>query len=192
MNRFWVLFGLVAAIVLANVGSAYAQAEGASLRRRFAAEAFAGIDVVGDRTGFATGVAGTWFFGSEQTDRAVQFGFRPEVAFTNVERSGIAGSSHEYFFSANLEMDIVNLNALGEVSEQVVPYLYLGGGFNYLTSNVGGGQSDQSAGLFQVGVGAKVYPLLNLYIAPQYTFMQNLGATVASHHRITGNVGISF
>ncbi|MCB0220730.1 MAG: outer membrane beta-barrel protein [Chrysiogenetes bacterium] len=190
MNRFWVLVSLVAAIVIAGVAPAHAQAEGASLRKRLSGEAFVGLDRLAGKSNLSLGVAGTWFFATEQTDRAVQFGFRPEVGFTRIENFN--GSAHEYFFTANLEMDIVSLHALGEVSDALVPYLYVGGGFDYLTSDVGNVQSDQSGGLFQVGVGAKIYPLLNLYIAPQYTYIQALGATEASHHRLTAAVGVSF
>ena len=190
MNRFWVLLSLVAAIVIAGVAPAHAQAEGATLRKRLSGEAFVGFDRVGSNTGLSFGVAGTWYFATEQTDRAVQFGFRTEVGFTRIEN--YSGSVHEYFFTANLEMDIVSLHALGEVSDTLVPYIYVGGGFEYLTSDVGINASDQSGGLFQVGVGAKIYPLLNLYVAPQYTFLQGLGATEASHHRVTANVGVSF
>lgn len=193
MNRFWILLSLVVAMLIAEVVPAHAQAEGASLRRRLSGEAFGGVNIVNGDTGLVLGVSGTWFFGSEQTDRAVQFGFRPEVSFSRVGApTGSTGSAHEYIFTANLEMDIVNLNAIGEVSDSVVPYLYVGGGFGYVTSDVGGISSDQSGGVFQVGVGAKVYPLLNLYVAPQYTFVQTLGAIEASQHRITGNVGVSF
>ena len=194
MNRFWVLLSLVAAILFVEVAPAHAQSEGASLRRRFSGEAFGGLEWTNGDTGMVLGVSGTWFFGTDQTDRAVQFGFRPEVSFTRGK--GFGGDYHEYIFTANLEMDIVSLNAIGEVSDGVVPYIYLGGGLSYLTSDIGGPLTnntlDNSGGIFQVGVGAKVYPLLNLYVAPQYTFVQTLGATEASHHRITGNVGVSF
>jgi len=118
----------------------------------------------------------------------VAFGVRPEIAWQRF--SAFGGSSNDIVFTMNGQAEFPNWRGVMAIPKEVVPYGFLGGGIIYNKSNIGKDTSG-SGGVFDVGVGVKLYTLVNVYVAPTFTYMRGFGEMKGDYYRLTGQVGIS-
>ncbi len=119
----------------------------------------------------------------------VAFGVRPELAWQRF--SAFGGSSNDILFTVNGTAEFPNWRGVMAIPKEVVPYGFLGGGLLYNKSNIGTGTTSGNGGVFDVGVGVKLYTLVNVYIAPTFTYMRGFGEVKGDYYRLTANVGIS-
>jgi len=119
----------------------------------------------------------------------VAFGVRPEIAWQRY--SAFGGSSNDFIFTANAQAEFPNWRGVMAIPKEVVPYAFLGGGVLWNKSNIGTGTTSGFGGVLEVGTGVKLFTLVNVYIAPTFTYQRGFGEIEGNYYRLAGNVGLS-
>lgn len=147
--------------------------------------------------GFTLGGSGVILFRTSNRDAQyeiepapfVAFGVRPEFAWQRF--SAFGGNANDYLFTLNGQAEFPNWRGVMAIPKEIVPFGFLGGGLMFNRSNIGTGSTSGNGGVFNVGVGVKMYALVNVYLAPTYTYMRGFGEVKGDYHRLTVGLGIS-
>lgn len=160
-------------------------------------DVFAGYVNADGKGGFTLGASGAFLLRLANRDPQyeiepapfVAFGVRPEFAWQRF--SAFGGSSNDLLFTLNAQSEFPNWRGVMAIPKEVVPFVFLGGGLMYNKSNIGTGTTSGNGGLFQAGVGVKLFTLVNVYLSPTYTYMRGFGELKGDYHKLTVGAGLS-